>query len=207
MMEPMWLQCQSAAGSARCDGGVQEATSETEPHDSSVAEEDLVVRDASCEVPPPGSRTVTPRPSPTMHQTGRDRACVPRFACGALVVGIVVCAPVHLEPVWWWRSPEVVSALAVTTDQSLAVERLYEDRLPSMRSVSEKVMGVTAAVASRLSNGEYDDELLALTGNLITLRRDQCEQRRQLLRLSTALLTPGQREKLLILIRAHKVVE
>jgi hypothetical protein len=37
--------------------------------------------------------------------------------CGALVSGMIVCTPVRLEPVRWWRSSVIVSALAITADQ------------------------------------------------------------------------------------------
>ncbi len=207
MMEPMWLRCRCAAGSSRRDGDVREATSGIEPPNASPAEEDTIFRDGVVEKPLIGPTTATSRLPPAVRQAVGGGVSIPRFACGALVVGMLVCAPVHLEPVRWWRSAEVLSALAITTDQSLAVEQLYEARLPSMRSVSENVMHVTTTMASRLRDGVYDDELLKLTENLITLRRDQCEQRRQLLRLSAALLTPEQREKLTTLIRAQRVME
>ena len=120
---------------------------------------------------------------------------------------VLVSAPARLEPARWWWSPSIVSALAVTPEQSRAIERLYEDGLPARRSATEDVIGLTEKVARHLRDWAYDDELLKLTGQLVTARRDECDLRRRLLVLSAGPLSHGQREKLMQLIRDRQVAE
>ena len=115
--------------------------------------------------------------------------------------------PARLEPVRWWWSPPIVSALAVTPEQSSTIERLYEAGLPARRSASEDVISLTEKVARRLRDGAYDAELLKLTSQLVNARWDDCEQRRQSLVLSAEPLSQDQRERLMQLIRNRRVAE
>jgi hypothetical protein len=100
-----------------------------------------------------------------------------------------------------------VSALAVTPEQARIIEQLYEDGLPARRSASENVIVLTERVEKRLRDGLYDDELLALTSQLVNARRHDCEQRRRILVLSGRPLSLDQREKLTRLIRDRGIAE
>jgi len=62
-------------------------------------------------------------------------------------------------------------------------------------------------VAARLRDGAYDDELLDLTSRLVAARREQCERWREMLALSAAALSPDQREALLRMIEARRIME
>jgi hypothetical protein len=123
------------------------------------------------------------------------------------VVYLLVCMPARLEPARWWWSPPIVSALAVTPEQSSTIEQLYEEGLSARRSASENVIVLTEKVEKRLRDGLYDDELLKLTSQLVSARGHDCEQRRQLLVLSARPLSEDQREKLTRLIRDRGVAE
>jgi len=101
----------------------------------------------------------------------------------------------------------VVSALGVTPQQSTAIEPVYRTRLHAARRASAATIGTTEQVAARFRDGAYDDELLDVTSQLVSARREQCERRREMLTLSAAALSPDQREALLRMIQARRIME
>ena len=146
-------------------------------------------------------------PTDDVRLNRRHREGARRWAHVALVSCLLVGNPAHLEPVrWWWSSP-IVSALAVTPEQSNTIEGLYEASLPARRSASERVISLTEKVAGRLRDGAYDAELLNLTSQLVNARWDDCDRRRQFLDLSARPLSQDQREKLILLIQNQRVAE
>lgn len=119
------------------------------------------------------------------------------FWRGVVVVTIVAGSQVRLEPVRWWSSPRVVSAIGITPQQAVAIERLYEDSLPAWRNAGEDVVDLTERVARLVRAGRYDDEgLLHLTGALVQARSVQYQLHRQMLERTARPLWPEQRATL-----------
>ena len=125
---------------------------------------------------------------------------------------------IPMEPVWVQyrccdtgqrceRCGPVESAIGITSQQSTAIEQLYEDSLPAQRHAGENVVELTAQVATRVRLGEYDDELLRLTAELVKARWIQCELRRQMLERASGPLSPQQRTKLARFIAEKGVME
>lgn len=116
---------------------------------------------------------------------------------GVVLVTIVAATEARLEPVRWWSSPRVVSAIGITPQQAVAIERLYEDSLPAWRNAGEDVVNLTERVARLVRAGKYHDEpLLHLTSELVQARSIQCELHRQMLERTTRPLWPEQRTRL-----------
>ena len=116
---------------------------------------------------------------------------------GVVLVTIVASTQARLEPVRWWSSPRVVSAIGLTPQQAIAIKWLYEDSLPAWRHASEDIVNLTGRIARLRRFGEYDeDELLHLTGALVKARSVQCELYRQMLERTAGPLSPRQRASL-----------
>jgi len=127
---------------------------------------------------------------------------------GVVLVTIVLGTEARLEPVRWWSSPRVVSAIGITPPQAIAIGWLYEESLPAWQRAGEDVVDLTGRVARLLHFGEYDeDELLRLTGALVKARLVQCDLRRQMLEHTARPLSSQQRERLARFISEERVVD
>ena len=120
---------------------------------------------------------------------------------------IVAFTQAHLVSARWWSSPTVVSALGITPDQSVTIERLSEDRLPARRNAGEEVIGLTARVAELIRADVYDDQLLHVTEQLLKARSVQWELHRQMLERTARALSPQQRKTLTRLVAERRVME
>jgi hypothetical protein len=108
---------------------------------------------------------MTPPPDVSLNSHRRRIAVLTR---GVVLVTIVAATEARLEPVRWWSSPRVVSAIGITPPQAIAIEWLYQESLPAWQRAGEDVVDLTGRVARLLHFGEYDrDELLRLTGALV----------------------------------------
>jgi hypothetical protein len=125
------------------------------------------------------------------------------FVCAVAVVG----TQARLESVRWWWSPPIVSALALTQQQSAALEKLYRESLPTRQRASEDVVGLTDNIASRLQDELYDDELLHLTARLAGARLKQYDLQRAGIELAVHVLTPSQRAELTRLIVEKRITD
>jgi Spy/CpxP family protein refolding chaperone len=128
------------------------------------------------------------------------------FVRGLVFVLVLAGTEARLECVRWWSSPTVVSALGLTAEQTVAIERLYQDSLPARRHASEELCGLTGQIASRIEAGEYDDESLHLTERLAKAQSAQRDARRQMLELAARALSPEQRETLSRLVGEKRVM-
>jgi hypothetical protein len=105
------------------------------------------------------------------------------------------------------RPVTAVSALELTPRQAAAIERLYQESLPTRQHASEDVIGLTEDIATRLRDGRYDGELLHATERLAGARVTQCELRRHAFERSVQVLTARQRRVLTRLIAAQRIAE
>jgi hypothetical protein len=135
------------------------------------------------------------------------RRPVARFTRVLVWTLIVVGTQVRLESVRWWWSPPIVSALAMTEQQSTAIERLYQESLPMRQHASEDETGLTDDIVKRLDDGLYDDELLHITERLAGAWVKQRDVRRQTFNRAVQVLTPRQRDKLTYEIAERQIVE
>lgn len=120
---------------------------------------------------------------------------------------LVLFASSPVEPVRWWRSAPLVAALRVTPDQRSHIEQVYQNTLPQMSRASIDVIQLTGEVAKKLRDGEFDDDLLVLTDRLVHARRAQVDRRDQMLALSASVLSIGQRDVLVTLIRQRRIMD
>ena len=137
---------------------------------------------------------------PTDHPLNPARRGIFILARGFVLAVVVAGTQVHLASARWWWSPTVVSALGITPEQSVAIERLSEDNLPARVHAGEEVIDLTARVGTLIRSDVYDDELLRLTEQLLKAYSVQWELHRQMLAPTTRALSPQQREKLTRLI-------
>ena len=120
---------------------------------------------------------------------------------------IVVGTQVRLESVRWWWSPRIVSALAMTRQQSTTIERLYVESLPMRQQASQEEMAFAEDVAERLRDGPYDDELLRSTERMAGAWVQQRNVRLQTFNRAVLVLTPNQRDELTHVIAEKRIVE
>ena len=145
---------------------------------------------------------------PTDVSLNSHRRRIAVLTRGIVLVTIVAATEARLEPVRWWSSPRVVSAIGITPPQAIAIEWLYEESLPAWQRAGEDVVDLTGRVARLLHFGEYDkDELLRLTGALVKARSVQCDLRRQMLERTARPLTSQQRERLARFISEERVMD
>lgn len=130
------------------------------------------------------------------------------FLRGVVVVTVIAGSQAHLEPLRWWSSPKVVSAIGITPQQAIAIERLYEDSLPAWRHAGEDVVNLTGRVARLVRAGKYhDDALLRLTSELVRARSVQYELHRHMLERTALPLWPEQRARLVRIMAEKRVLE
>ena len=114
-----------------------------------------------------------------------------------VVVAIITCSQVRLEPVRWWSSPRVASAIGITPQQAIEIEQLYEHSLPAWRNAGEDIVDLTERVTRLVRAGRYDDDgPLHLTGALVHARSVQYQLHRQMLERTARPLWPEQRTTL-----------
>ena len=124
-----------------------------------------------------------------------------------MLAALVVWDQARLEPDRWWWSPRVVAFLGVTPEQSMAVERLYEQGATTRNRAAEEVNYLDEELKySKQWNGS-DDELRRLTEELARARAAECELRRQMLERIIEPLSARQREQLTGLVRQNRVME
>jgi hypothetical protein len=137
----------------------------------------------------------------------RLRQQLARFTRVLVCAVVVVGTQTHLQSVRWWWSPPIVSALALTQQQSAALEKLYRESLPTRQHASEDVVGLTDDIATRLQDELYDDELLHLTAKLAGARLKQYDLQRAGIESAVHVLTPSQRDELTRLIVEKRITD
>ena len=125
------------------------------------------------------------------------------LVCAVVVIG----TQTRLESGRWWWSPATVSALGLTQEQSVELEGLYQQSLPTWEHAGEDVVGLTDNIETRISDELYDDALLHLTEKLAEVRHKQDKLRRAGIELAVHVLTPPQRDKLTRLIVEKRIIE
>jgi LTXXQ motif family protein len=133
---------------------------------------------------------------PTENPLTRLRTRIVIFVRVLVCIAVVVATRVQAESVRWWWSPAIAAALALTPDQTLALERVYEESLSSRQVASEDVIGLTADIERRLRAERYDDELLHATERLAERRLEECDLRHHTFELAMQVLTPHQQDQL-----------
>jgi hypothetical protein len=128
-----------------------------------------------------------------------------RVVLFALVV--VVCDQARLEPDRWWRSSRDVALLGLTPEQSMAVERVYEDGLIARNRAGEEVIYLDEQLKYLRQWNGSDEELRRLTRELANARAAECELFRQMLQRISEPLSARQREELARLVRQQRVME
>jgi len=145
---------------------------------------------------------------PTDVSLNSLRRRIAELTRGVVLVTIVAATEARLEPVRWWSSPRVATAIGITPPQAIAIEWLYQESLPAWQRAGEDVVDLTGRVATLLHFGEYDrDELLRLTGALVKARSVQCDLRRQMLERTTRPLSSQQRTRLARFIPEERVMK
>jgi hypothetical protein len=119
----------------------------------------------------------------------------------------LILAEAQLAPVRWWQSPRVVRALGLTSIQSDALDRVYQQSVPAGQTASLQVMQLTERIVEALRDRRYDDELLRTTAALVRARDEECELRRRALGRAVAALQPGQQRELSRLLAAREIID
>lgn len=150
------------------------------------------------------------RAVPGRHSRRRRRPSRGRGAGGlrlALTAILLILAEAQLAPVRWWQSPRVVRALGLTSIQSDALDRVYQQSVPAGQTASLQVMQLTERIVEALRDRRYDDELLRTTAALVRARDEECELRRRALGRAVAALQPGQQRELSRLLAAREIID
>ncbi len=120
--------------------------------------------------------------------------CRPRRRVGLVAAAIlIVTVQPHVEPVRWWRSARIASALQLTPDEQRAIDGLYERGLPERCRASAEVTSITNLIVAALHSGQYDDRLLRLTERLFRARMEEAVLRRRMLAQAHSALKPEHR--------------
>jgi len=109
---------------------------------------------------------------------------------------LIVARPVPLAPVRWWESPAVVAAIGLTAHQRIAIDRLYERRLPGRRHCVERLVAASNRVAQLIRDGIYDESDLSQTQAIALAAAEQRTLTRLLEKEIAGVLSPAQRGKL-----------
>ena len=125
----------------------------------------------------------------------------------SLSLALVATAQARLDSARWWCSPAVVSALTITQEQAIAIERLYEASLPIRRQTSERAMGLTVRVSDLIHRGVFDRELLQATAELAGVHAEEADVRRRTLENTERVLTQEQRAHLARLLALNGLME
>ncbi len=126
-----------------------------------------------------------------------------RIVAGVLVAVSVLCQPVRLGSLRWWRTPAVAAALGLTVGQTQAIDRLYEARLAERRRCVERFVQASNRVDQLLRDGLYDDDTLRQTQEVVHAAADEGSVDRALQRQIAAILTPAQLQRVEQLWRAR----
>lgn len=124
----------------------------------------------------------------------RIEGFLPLLICAVIVLD----APARLESDHWWCRPSIDSALALTSLQSVAIGRLCDEVLPLQPQTDGEVTALMNDVARRIHEGAYDDDLLHATERLAAAQAREREIRHRVFERAIQLLTPLQREKLVL---------
>ena len=123
----------------------------------------------------------------------------PRIAMcvrGLIFMQILAGTEIDLQPVRWWRSPRVLSALQLTPPQSMVIEEFYQGGRAAQWHASEELCELTKQIDERIREGDYDNQLLRLTEKIAKTKSVQREQRRRLRQFANRVLSPRQLETL-----------
>jgi hypothetical protein len=127
---------------------------------------------------------------------------------GRLIAAVMVMAmQPRVEPARWWHSGRIVAALKLRTEQSRAIERVYENAFPSGCRASLDVAELTNRISDALQAGSYDNDLLRLTERLFMARSAQAELRGRVMVTALDALEPPQRAQWSRLIADRHIVE
>lgn len=67
----------------------------------------------------------------------------------------------HQGPKKWWIDPQLRAELAITDQQSSAVDQVWQKSLPKLRELREQLEKLEAALAAMLANDQGDEAAIA----------------------------------------------
>jgi hypothetical protein len=138
------------------------------------------------------------KPLRTIFWLIRIRCKLSLLARAALIVVIMVAwVPADLEPVRWWMSKQRSTAVGLTLEQVMMLDRLYEGDLAARRRLSAKTADVMVRISGSLHDGDYDGALLHLTEELAQAYTNERILRRQMLERTVGMLTPDQKPRVI----------
>jgi hypothetical protein len=154
------------------------------------------------------------RPDSERHTDGFGRRRQQRRGVGrsirlriAVAAVLWVATEAQLMPVRWWHSSNIAAALSLTGFQSAEMDRIYQQLVPASESASIDVIRLTERAVLAIRYGEYDDNLLHVTADLVRARDQQCALRRTAFARSSSTLSPVQRATLASLLAQHALID
>src|SRR5262245_62984468 len=123
-----------------------------------------------------------------------------RGLLGALIVlaaSATVLAAAQGQQQPWWRSQDIISALALTPDQSERIDKIFKTTRPDLRQEFDELDRLEAKLTRLIEGGTSDEAALARQIDRVETARASANKTRSLmLWRMRQVLTPDQRVRL-----------
>jgi Spy/CpxP family protein refolding chaperone len=95
----------------------------------------------------------------------------------------------------WWIDPKLRADLAITDQQSAAVEQIWQKSLPSLREAREKLAKMDDTLSKMIGDGVDEAKVIAQIELVENTRADANKRRTLMIYRMNKVLTPDQRAK------------